>query len=145
MHVFFAAYFMASFQVSDFPLILGHKMSLVYPLAAVFRFAILQEGAPKKICYHGFIGTIIKYLRNQKLTQGRQWSIKISRNLSRKKAPTFTRLQTAVLYLDTCTKAITTVVFWRWISACASACPASHFTSRTAWVPWRPLTPTAIH
>lgn len=85
MHVFFAAYFIASFQVSDFPLILGHKMSLVYPLAAVFRFAILQEGAPKKICYHGFIGTIIKYLRNQKLTQGRQWSIKISRIFPGKK------------------------------------------------------------
>jgi len=56
------------------------------------------------------------------------------KNLS-KEASTFTFAQTAVLCGDICPGAIISVPFWRWIRACASACPLSSSTRHAAWSP----------
>ena len=58
---------------------------------------------------------------------------------------TFTFIQIATLCGGTFPRAILSVPFWRWIRTCASTCPVSPSTRHAAWLPWRPLTPAAIH
>ena len=62
-----------------------------------------------------------------------------------KKTSTYTFAQIASFCGDICSITFLSVPFLCWIRACARTCPVSPSARHTAWLPWWPLAPTAIH
>ena len=112
-------------------------MPLVYHFASVFQFAIFKNGGP------GFMAEM--KAKQETYRASKQARIILGKNFISKNASTYTFGKTAALYGDICPKAIISIPFWRWIRTRASTCPVSPSTCDAAWLPCRPLAPTAIN